>query len=162
MAWLPMDFRDGTIEVDVASDLTPDAPSYARGFVGISFRIDERGRFESIYLRPTNSTASDPARRNHTVQYVAYPEFRFSRLREDSPGKYETHADLALGRWIHMKLVVEGSVARLYLDRKREPTLVISDLKLGRAQHGGVGVWLESGTIAHFRNLRVTPASSSL
>lgn len=158
MAWLPVDFRDGTIEVEVASDLAPDAPDYARGFIGLSFRIDEQGRFESVYLRPTNSTAGDPARRRRAVQYVAYPDYRFNRLRAEAPGQYETGADLALGRWIHMKLVVKGSEARLYLDRKAEPVLVIDDLKLGPAQHGGVGVWLESGTIAHFRNLQVTPA----
>jgi len=48
LAWLPMDFHDGTIEVDIASDMAPDAPSYARGFVGVSFRIDRAGRFENI------------------------------------------------------------------------------------------------------------------
>ncbi|QOK99335.1 alpha/beta hydrolase (plasmid) [Ralstonia pseudosolanacearum] len=160
MAWLPVDFRDGTIEVDVASDLARDAPAYARGFVGISFRIDGQGQFESVYLRPTNSTADDQQRRNHSVQYVAYPDFRFNRLREEAPEKYETHADLALGRWIHMKLVVAGSQARLYLDRKPEPALVVNDLKLGPTQQGGVGIWLESGTIAHFRNLQIAPANA--
>jgi hypothetical protein len=52
MAWL--NFHDGTIEVDIASDLAPDAPAYARGFVGVSFRMDSALRFENIYLRPTN------------------------------------------------------------------------------------------------------------
>lgn len=161
MAWLPVDFQDGTIEVEVASDLAPDAPAYARGFAGISFRIDGQGRFESVYLRPTNSTADDQQRRNHSVQYVAYPDFRFNRLRAESPEKYETYAELALGRWIHMKLVVAGSQARLYLDRKAEPALVVHDLKLGPMQRGGVGIWLESGTIAHFRNLQIKPANPS-
>ncbi|UZF31921.1 DUF1080 domain-containing protein [Ralstonia pseudosolanacearum] len=161
MAWLPVDFQDGTIEVEVASDLAPDAPAYARGFVGISFRIDGQGRFESVYLRPTNSTADDQQRRNHSVQYAAYPDFRFNRLRAESPEKYETYAELALGRWIHMKLVVAGSQARLYLDRKAEPALVVHDLKLGPMQRGGVGIWLESGTIAHFRNLQIKPANPS-
>ena len=41
MAWLPLEFHNGAIEVEVASDLAPDAPSYARGFVGVSFRIDQ-------------------------------------------------------------------------------------------------------------------------
>jgi hypothetical protein len=67
MAWLPIDFRDGTIDVDIASNLAPDAPSYARGFAGISFRIGPDMRFENIYLRPVNSTVDDQVRRNHTV-----------------------------------------------------------------------------------------------
>ncbi|WP_216361738.1 hypothetical protein [Xanthomonas arboricola] len=157
MAWLPVDFHDGTIEAEVASDLAEDAPAYARGFVGISFRIDAEGRFESVYLRPTNSTADDQERRNHSVQYAAYPEFRFDRLRREAPSRYEAYADLSLGRWIPMKLVVAGAQARLYLDGKSEPALVVNDLKLGPDQHGGVGIWIESGTVAHFRNLRVTP-----
>jgi hypothetical protein len=157
MAWLPLDFHDGMIEVEVASDLAPDAPSYARGFIGLSFRIDSDGRFENIYLRPTNSTADDQVRRNHTIQYAAYPDYRFGRLRKEAPETYETYADIATGRWIPMKLVVTGSKALLYLDGSRKAALIVTDLKLGANQRGGVGIWLESGTVAHFRNLQVTP-----
>ncbi|MBW8299112.1 MAG: hypothetical protein K0M60_05885 [Hydrogenophaga sp.] len=157
MAWLPLDFSDGVIDVEVASELAPDAPVYARGFVGLTFRIDNDGRFESIYLRPTNSTADDQVRRNHSIQYVAYPDYRFDRLRREFPEKYESYAELDLERWIHMKIVVSGVRAELYLDGRPRPALVVSDLKLGSDQRGGVGVWLESGTVAYFRNLKLTP-----
>jgi hypothetical protein len=158
MAWLPLDFHDGTIEVEVASELAADAPSYARGFIGLSFRIDAAGRFESIYLRPTNSTAEDQLRRNHSVQYAAYPDHRFDRLRREAPETYETYADVVTGRWIRMRLVVAGQQARLFLDGAERPAFLVKDLKLGAAQRGGVGLWLESGTIAHFRDLRITRA----
>jgi hypothetical protein len=131
MAWLPIDFRNGTIEVDVASDLAPDAPSYARGFVGISFRIDSALRFDNIYLRPLNSIADDQVRRNHTVQYFAYPDLRFGRLRKEAPETYETYADVSPGRWIHMSIKVSGNRAELYLDGKPRPALLVKDLKLG-------------------------------
>jgi hypothetical protein len=157
MAWLPLDFGDGIIEVEVASELVENAPAYARGFIGLTFRIDRKG-FESIYLRPTNSTAEDQIRRNHSVQYVAYPDYRFDRLRQESPEKYESYAELDLGRWIHMKIVVSGVKAELYLDGNPRPALIVNDLKLGAEQRGGVGVWLESGTVAYFRDLKVTPA----
>jgi hypothetical protein len=156
MAWLPVDFEDGTIEVDVASDLASDAPDYARGFIGVSFRIDAQVRFESIYLRPTNSQAQDQVRRNHSVQYAGYPDFRFDQLRKESPEQYETYADLDLGRWIHMKVVVEGARARLYLDHAAKPAFIVNDLKYGAGQQGGVGIWIESGTVAHFKNLEVS------
>lgn len=159
MAWLPVDFHDGTIEVDVASDLASDAPDYARGFVGLAFRIDSAGRFENIYLRPTNSTAPDQVRRNHTIQYAAYPDFRFDMLRRTAPEKYETYADIETGSWIHLKLVVKGARAQLYLNRATRPAFIVNDMKLSQSQHGGVGIWLESGTIAHFRNLRISPAT---
>ncbi|WP_216095597.1 hypothetical protein [Sphingobium sp. RAC03] len=161
MAWLPLDFQDGTIEVDVASDLATDAPGYARGFIGLAFRIDATGRFENIYLRPTNSVSDDQVRRNHSVQYAAYPDHLFDRLRRETPEKYETYANIATGRWIRMKLVVSGLQAILYLDNKPTPALVVQDLKLGARQCGGVGIWLESGTIAHFRNLKITHTMSA-
>ncbi|WP_206610295.1 hypothetical protein [Croceibacterium ferulae] len=157
MAWLPLDFQDGTIEVEVASDLAPDAPEYARGFIGVAFRIDQDGRFENIYLRPTNSISLDQVRRNHSVQYAAYPDFPFDVLRRESPEKYETYAEISLARWITMRVVVQGTTATLYLDGNSHPAIVVRDLKLGADQRGGVGVWLEAGTIAKFRNLRVAP-----
>jgi hypothetical protein len=154
MAVLPVDFHDGIIEADVKSELAPDAPAYARGFVGFAFRISD-GRFENIYLRPTNGVADDMVRRNHSVQYAAFPDWRFDRLRRESPERYETAADIAPGRWIHMRLEIAGTIARLYLDHHANPALIVGDLKLGGAQHGGIGLWLESATIAHFRNLAI-------
>ncbi|WP_194286533.1 hypothetical protein [Rahnella sp. RcJ3] len=156
MAWLPVDFHDGIIEVDIASTLAHDAPAYARGFLGLSFRIDKAERFENIYLRPTNSQADDQVRRNHSVQYFAYPDYTFERLRKETPEKYETYADIALERWIHMKITVSGQQARLYLDHSSTPALLVNDLKLGSEARGGVGVWIESGTTAYFNNLKIS------
>ncbi|WP_229491545.1 hypothetical protein [Massilia sp. HP4] len=159
MAWLPVDFGDGTIEVDVASDLAPDAPAYARGFVGLAFRIDARGSFENLYLRPTNSSAPDQVRRNHTIQYAAYPDFRFDGLRSQFPEKYETWADIGTGRWMHLRVVIAGTTLRLYLDGSPRPAFIVDDMKLPATQRGGVGIWIESGTVAHFKNLRIVPAA---
>lgn len=156
MAWLPIDFTDGVIEVEVASDLVDGAPTYARGFIGLTFRISGNGSFESIYLRPTNSLANDQVRRNHSVQYVSFPDYRFDRLRQEFPEMYETYAELDLNRWIKMKIVVSGETAKLFLDGNDRPALIVNDLKLGSEQRGGVGVWLESGTEAYFRNLKIT------
>lgn len=155
MAWLPLDFCDGEIELWVASELSAEAPDYARGFIGLTFRIDESDQFESIYLRPTNSLADDQLRRNHSVQYVAFPDYRFDRLRRESPEKYETYAELELVRWMHMRINVKGQRAVLYLDHSDKPALIVKDLKLGSNQRGGVGVWLESGTVAYFRELTI-------
>jgi hypothetical protein len=156
MAVLPVDFRDGVIEAQVKGEIAPDAPDYARGFVGFAFRI-AKGRFENIYLRPANGPTEDMVRRNHAVQYAAFPDWRFPRLRRESPERYETAADIAPGRWVHMRIVVSGQSARLYLDHSPRPVLVVQDLKLGADQRGGVGLWVESGTIAHFRHLKITP-----
>jgi hypothetical protein len=157
MAWLPVDFGDGIIKVDVASVLAPDAPSYARGFIGLTFRIDAENRFESIYLRPVNARVEDQVRRNHTVQYVAYPEYPFPRLRKEEPEKYETYVDIALGEWIGMRVEVKGTTARLFINGASQPSLIVADLKLGETQRGGVGLWIEAGTIGYFSDLKIMP-----
>lgn len=160
MAWLPVDFGDGTIEVDVASDLATDAPGYARGFIGLAYRIDGDGRFENLYLRPTNAMSSDQVRRNHSVQYAAFPDFRFDQLRSNSPEKYETYADISTGRWIHIKLVITGKKAELFLDHAPRPAFIVTDMKLASDRRGGVGIWIESGTVGHFRNLSIRPVGT--
>jgi hypothetical protein len=156
MAWLPVDFGDGSIEVDVASVLAPDAPAYARGFIGLAFRIDGSNCFESIYLRPLNSRVDDQVRRNHTIQYVAYPTHTFSRLRKEEPEKYESYVDVGVGEWISMRIEARGPQARLYVNGAAYPSLVVNDLKLGPVQRGGVGLWIEAGTIGYFANLRIS------
>lgn len=155
MALLPVDFGDGVIEVDVKGTLAPEAPAFARGFVGVAFRING-GKFEKIYLRPTNGVSEDMVRRNHAVQYAAYPDFRFDRLRRESPERYETAADIAPDKWVHMRIEVTGNRARLYLDHRTNPVLIVNDLKLGTGQRGQIGLWVESGTVAYFRNLTIS------
>jgi hypothetical protein len=56
----------------------------------------------------------DQVRRKHTVQYFAYPDYIFDRLRKESPETYETYADIAPGRWIHVTIVVSGDRAAIF------------------------------------------------
>jgi hypothetical protein len=161
LAWLQGDFGDGTIEVSVASALAPDAPDFARGFIGVAFRIDDKLNFEGIYLRPANSRVDDQIRRNHSTQYFSYPDYDFSRLRRESPEKYESYVDIGLEEWIDLRIVVRGDTARLFVNGGAQPSLVISDLKHGREQSGGVGLWIESGTMGYFSGLRVSNGIAS-
>jgi hypothetical protein len=150
-----VDFKDGTIEVDVAGAPFPGAPADARGFIGIYFRAQEHGaRTESIYLRPTNGRADDQLRRNHSVQYDSLPDFPWFRLRKESPGVYESYTDLEAGAWTHMKIVVSGTKAVLYVNGSEQPCLIVNDLKLGET-HGQVGFWGEWSTDAYFSKLTI-------
>jgi hypothetical protein len=46
-------FKNGTIEVKVLSRLLKNAPDFARGFIGVAFRInDNNTKYESIYIPP--------------------------------------------------------------------------------------------------------------
>ena len=159
LAWLPVDFSNGTIDVDVASVLADDAPAYARGFIGLAFRIDHDLRFEAFYLRPVNSRVDDQVRRNHTTQYFSHPDYDFARLRAEEPERYESYVDVCLEQWIHLTIIVQHSSARFYVNGAEQPALVVTDLKLGALARGGVGFWIESGTVGYFSNLRMTPGA---
>ena len=149
------DFKDGTIEVDVAGSPRKDADPTDRGFIGVAFRSQERGnRAEYFYLRPTNGRSDDQLRRNHSVQYVSTPDFPWERLRKETPGVYESYADLDAGAWIKMKIEVSGTKARLYLNGADQPCLIVNDLKLGET-HGQIVLWAYGTTDGYFSNLTV-------
>ena len=150
------DFKNGIIEVKVLSKLLEDAPDYARGFIGIAFRIDEsNSKFECIYLRPTNGRAEDQLRRNRSTQYFSYPDFKFDRLRNESSGKYELYADMGLNEWITIKIEVKDEKAKLYLNGQEHPVLIVNDLKHGANASGGVGLWIDVGTEGYFTDLNI-------
>ena len=158
MAKLPgVSFHNGTIEVELAGEPMKNTSEAARGFVGIAFRIDDLNeQFECIYLRPTNGRANDQVRRNHSVQYFSHPGFPWFKLRKEFPEKYETYVDLEPAKWTKIKIEVKDSVARLFVHGVSEPSLIVSDLKLGENARGSIGLWIGPGTEAHFRNLVVT------
>lgn len=150
------DFKNGIIEVKVMSRLLENAPDFARGFIGVAFRIDEKNsKFECMYIRPTNGRAEDQVRRNHSTQYFSYPDFKFDRLRKESPEKYESYADMGLNEWITIKIEVKGENAKLYLNGQEHPVLIVNDLKHGANASGGIGLWVEVGTEGHFNELKV-------
>lgn len=150
------DFSNGTIEVMLLSRLLPTAGPGARGFIGLAFRIPkDNSKFESIYIRPTNGRADDQLRRNHSTQYFSYPDYPFDRLRKEAEGKYESYADMGLNEWIRMKIVVKGAQAKLYLNDNPQPVLLVNDLKLGAVGKGSVGLWVDGGTDAYFREIKV-------
>jgi hypothetical protein len=148
-------FRDGIIEVDLAGEPAAGASATARGFIGIAFRIQTDGRYEYIYLRPTNGRADDQVRRNHSTQYSSYPDFDYARSRQESPEKYESYVDLQPGVWTRYKIEVEGRKARLYVNGAEQPCLVVNDLRLD-AHDGGVALWVGPGTEGYFSNLKIT------
>ena len=153
-----LNFSNGVIEAEIAGALAPGAGAEARGFVGIAFRVQEDLKtYDAFYLRPTNGRAEEQERRNHSAQYISLPEWPWSRLRKETPGRYESYVDLVPGTWTKIKIEVRGQQARLYVHGNEQPTLIINDVKSGANGHGSIALWLEPGTVAHFRNLTVAP-----
>jgi hypothetical protein len=150
------DFSSGVIEAEVAGAHAPGAGEGARGFVGIAFRLQsDMKTYDAFYLRPTHGRADDQERRNHSVQYIAHPDWPWFRLRKETPGKYESYVDLLPGAWTKVRIEVRGDRARLYVNGKEQPTLVVNDVKSGAQARGAIALWIGPGTVAHFRNLTV-------
>jgi hypothetical protein len=154
-----IDFSSGVIEAEIAGAPAPDAGAGARGFVGIGFRVQPDLRsYDAFYLRPTNGRADDQERRNHATQYISHPDWPWFRLRQETPGKYESYVDLVPGVWTRIKVEVRGDKARLYVNDNPQPALIVNDVESGANARGAVALWIGPGTIGYFRNVTVTPS----
>ncbi len=152
-----LEFRNGTIEIELSGAPARGSDSTNRGFVGVAFRIQSRRDtlvYEAIYIRPTNGRSTDQLRRNHSVQYVSEPKYTWFRLRKEFPGVYESYADMAPGEWIKVKIVVKGKQAKLFLHDAPQPCLIVNDLKLGETS-GSIGLFTNPGVDSYYRNLKV-------
>ena len=134
-------FTNGTIECDIAADI----------FTGLCFRVQNNNVAENVYFRPFNSGT---AKHEKTVQYVARgTKYTWRYLRKNFPGKYESGTNIKNNEWFHVKLDIEGSTVKIYINNEKEPCLTVTDIKLG-VQSGSVGLWSWKG---YFANLVITP-----
>ncbi|HLF45982.1 MAG TPA: family 16 glycoside hydrolase [Chitinophagaceae bacterium] len=151
------DFENGTIEVKMYSQIQ-NPPPYAgvAGFIGIYFRVKEDdSAFESIYLRPKVGRVNNQQHRNHAVQYISYPHYKFDTLRKIAPYKYEGSAPVALNEWITMRIEVNGETAEMFINNMKYSAFIV-DKMLGNNKKGGIGLYVDIGTIGYFRDLKIT------
>ena len=154
------DFENGTIEVMMYSQLQNPAPySGIAGFIGLFFRVQEKdAAFDAIYVRPKVGRSSNQRFRNHAVQYISYPHYKFDTLRKIAPFRYEGLAPIALNEWIKMRIEVNGETAEMFINDAKYSTFIVDKL-LGTNKNGGLGVYVDIGTIGYFRDLKVTRKS---
>lgn len=147
-------FHNGIIEVKMLSRLLADAPDFARGFIGIAFRISEDdSSFESFYVRPTNGQSSDPIRKHRAIQYFSYPKYTFDYFREKGITRYEGSADIELNEWINLKVIVTDERAEFFVNGQQ--VLLVDQLKHLDSQ-GQVGLFVDIGTEGYFKDLYIT------
>ena len=150
---LPEVMQDGVITVDLCGGLLPDAPDYARGFIGLAYRVaEDLSVYESIYLRPTNGPAAPP-RQTRAVQYYAYPDFPFDVLRETEPDRFEAAAAIAPGCWARLTLRLEGTDFAAFVDG----VPVLQGQGKLPPRPGRIGLWVDIGTAGRFANLSLQP-----
>jgi hypothetical protein len=154
---IPADFRNGTIEVDILSRLNDKGPADARAFAGIAYRITDGGdHFEAVYLRPLNGLKTNPPspRDKRAIQYFAYPDWKFDRLREEYPdGRYEAAANIGPGEWIMLKIDIDGTHVTVSVNdiERLSPT----ETKATPVA-GAVGLFVDIGSESFFSNLKIT------
>lgn len=140
-AWLDdAGFRDGVIEFELAA-------SGEKGFHGVAFRASNHENYEHVYLRPHLSGKSD------SVQYT--PVYHGDAAWQICVGKgFEGAVTIEPDRWIHVRLAVSGSKARLEVDGQPVdfPALVRP------VSSGAIGL-TSLGKPARFADLVVEPLS---
>lgn len=141
-----VDFTDGTIEFDMA-------PMDKANFVGILFRRESFSNHENIYFRIHRSgtyNALQYAPRLNGPTWQLYPEFN-------------AVADLPRSQWTRVRVEVQGTQMRVYLNNKQQPELVVPRLR-GSTKHGTVALWARVNNqpaewAAAISNVSIRPAS---
>ena len=67
----------------------------------------------------------------------------------------ESGAQIRHNEWFRVKLEIDGSLVKVYVNGVLE--LTVPDMRLGASRHGGIGLFVDVGTEGYFSNLRVTP-----
>ena len=136
-------FENGVIEFDIAV-----ATDRARSYPGVVFRSRPDGSWERFYIRPHRS-----ALYGDVVQYVAAFNGVDSWQFYNGPGG-TAPAVIPVGQWVHVKVEVLGSQARLFLGGAAGATLAVPRLKHG-TRSGGLGVMGPADGTAYFSNFSV-------
>lgn len=143
-AWLKGSrFENGSIEFDVAF-------SNALGFPGIAFRAVSRADYELVYMRANLSGGP------HATQYTPVLHGLYGWQIYTGPA-YEAAPQWTFDRWMHVKLVVSGTRAEVYVDSDTA-VQVIPRLR-GAQAAGEIGFVVVPGA-ARFANVVVRPESA--
>ena len=114
--------------------------------------------FEAVYFRPFNFMRDDKSFRAHAVQYVAWPDHTWEKLRKAKPGVYESAVKPVPdpSGWFHARIEVTKQKVSVWVDDANEPCLVVD--RLASHAKGKVGLWVDSKD-GSFRNLQIRPAN---
>jgi hypothetical protein len=134
-----VDFENGVIEVDIAFE-------GGRSFAGLLFRVQSNENLENFYIRPHKSNLPDALQYqpiiNGSSTWQIYSDEGFTA---PAPIPYKS--------WLHIKMEVFGTQAKIYLNNRDKPALIVTDLKHG-VSRGAIGVSGPPNGLAHFSNFR--------
>jgi sugar lactone lactonase YvrE len=134
-------FTDGIIEFDLAVD-------GSRGYPGVTFRAVDPQHYENIYCRPHVSNRPDALQYTPVFGGVAGWQLY------NGPG-FTAPVAIPTGEWIHVRLEIAGTRARVFFGDQDTPALVIDDLK-HEPRAGSVGIKSARSSSAFFSNVSIT------
>jgi hypothetical protein len=152
VAWLNgVEFSNGSIELDIRGK-----DVFQQSFVGIAFHGIDNRTFDAVYFRPFNFQSTDPARKIHAVQYVAYPDYPWQLLREKFNGKFEKAVIPSPNgtEWFHVKITIKYPMVKVFVNGSSEPSLTIE--KLNNRKTGKIGLWVGNNSDGDFAKLQIT------
>jgi len=152
VAWLrDIDFSEGVLEFDVRGE---DLEQHS--FVGIAFHGQNDSTYESVYLRPFRFNDTDVSLRSHSIQYISLPKFTWRILRTNSPGLYEATIEPTPepDAWVHVRLIVKDEMVSIFINRSKEPSLVVKSVT--HETHGAIGFYVADTSGGDFANVKVT------
>jgi hypothetical protein len=146
-----LEFSEGMLEIDLKGKGKSE-----RSFVGVAFSVADGKNFEAVYFRPFNFQRDGPYR-TRAVQYVAWPDHTWEKLREGMPGKCESAIKPIPdpSGWFHARVEVKKQKVRVWVNDSKEPCLVVD--RLASREKGKVGLWVDSHE-GWFSNLKVRAA----
>ena len=134
------DFRDGVIEVDIATT------NRTRSYPGVLFRVADPANYERFYIRPHRSPFYDDA-----LQYGPTFNGVDSWQLYYGPGR-SSDLEILPDRWNRLRIVVSGRQARVFWNELSEPIMVCDDLARGLSS-GTIGLVGPMDGTAYFSNL---------
>lgn len=135
-------FENGIIEFDLAS-----TGEKVRAYPGLMFRIQSPGNFERLYLRPHRASLYPDA-----IQYTPCFNGVDSWQLYNGAG-FTAGSSFPANQWLHFRLEVSGTQARLFWIDMNQPVLLITDLKHGQSS-GGIGLICNPDQTVFFSNFR--------
>ena len=140
-------FTDGVIEFDIA--MTGE-----RGFMGAMWRMQDDENFEEFYIRPHQSGNPDANQYQPVYNGVAAWQL-YHGEGYGAPVRYDVN------QWMHIKIVVAGKNAEVYIKDMTTPALFVNELKRD-IKAGGVGLSVGNFAPAYFSNFSFTTAAPPL
>jgi hypothetical protein len=136
---------DGIIEFDIAF-------ASERNFVGVMWRMEDPKNYEEFYFRPHQSGNPDANQYQPVFNGVAAWQLLYGE-RYSAPVKYD------FNQWMHVKIVVAGENAEVYLLDMNQPVLFIGELLRSKTE-GKVGLSAGQFAAAYFANFSFTAVSN--